>query len=75
MRAALACVFATDPDPDLLILDEPTNHLDLASVEELERALINYDGALLVVSHDSGFIERIGVGASVALQRPPDTGT
>lgn len=41
--------------PDLLILDEPTNHLDLPSIEELERALIDYKGAILYVSHDSYF--------------------
>lgn len=67
LRAALACIFASDPAPEILILDEPTNHLDLASIEELERALVAFDGALLVVSHDTGFLERIGVGTHVAL--------
>lgn len=71
LRAALACIFSSDPPPELLILDEPTNHLDLVSIEELERALTAYDGALLVVSHDSGFLERIGVGTHVVLPRHP----
>lgn len=45
--------------PDLLILDEPTNHLDLPSIEELERALLSYSGAILYVSHDSYFNEKM----------------
>lgn len=45
--------------PDLLILDEPTNHLDLPSIEELERALIGFKGAILYVSHDSYFNAKI----------------
>lgn len=47
-------------DPQLLILDEPTNHLDLPSIEELEGALDRYSGAVLYVSHDSYFQQRIG---------------
>ena len=47
-------------DPQLLILDEPTNHLDLPSIEELETSLAKYSGAILYVSHDNYFREKLG---------------
>jgi ATPase subunit of ABC transporter with duplicated ATPase domains len=47
-------------NPNLLILDEPTNHLDLPSIEELEKALEAYTGAILYISHDSYFIKNLG---------------
>lgn len=45
--------------PDLIILDEPTNHLDMASVGWLETYLLNYRGAVIIVSHDRYFLDRI----------------
>ena len=45
--------------PDLLVLDEPTNHLDMEAVEWLEGALRTWDGAILVVSHDRYFLDRV----------------
>lgn len=47
-------------EPQLLILDEPTNHLDLPSIEELETALAKYSGAILYVSHDNYFRDKLG---------------
>ena len=44
-------------DPQILVLDEPTSHLDLPSIEELERALKKYSGAIVFVSHDNYFRE------------------
>ena len=45
--------------PDILLLDEPTNHLDLNSISWLETYLINYDGAVFIVSHDRFFLNRV----------------
>ena len=47
-------------EPQLLILDEPTSHLDLPSIEELENALMNFAGAVIYVSHDDYFRQKIG---------------
>lgn len=47
-------------NPLLLVLDEPTNHLDLPSIEELEDALAKYHGAVIYISHDSFFAEKVG---------------
>ncbi|WP_237213328.1 ABC-F family ATP-binding cassette domain-containing protein [Falsiroseomonas oryziterrae] len=56
-RAALARVLA--PRPDILLLDEPTNHLDLPAIEWLEAELAATRGALVLISHDRRFLERL----------------
>ncbi|MBN7795401.1 ATP-binding cassette domain-containing protein [Parahaliea mediterranea] len=71
LRAGLACVLGGSEPPPLLLLDEPTNHLDLESIEAVEAGLRAYDGALVVVSHDTAFLEAIGITRTLALA-PPD---
>ncbi|MFC5548224.1 ATP-binding cassette domain-containing protein [Massilia aerilata] len=61
MRGALLCAVLREPAPRLLLLDEPTNHLDLHGVEALEAMLQSWPGALLVVSHDERFLDRLGL--------------
>ena len=56
-RVALGKLLLTKPD--VLLLDEPTNHLDMNSIAWLETYLLNYDGAVLIVSHDRYFLNRV----------------
>ncbi len=55
-RLAFAVVLAQDPEPSLLLLDEPTNNLDAAGLEWLADFVHNFDGAVLLVSHDRQFV-------------------
>ena len=65
-RAALAHVLA--PEPDILLLDEPTNHLDLPAIEWLESELGSSRSALVLISHDRRFLEKLS-RATVWLDR------
>ena len=66
-RVALAQVLLTDPPPQLIVLDEPTNNLDLQTTEQLIDALGAYRGAIIVVSHDRGFLDRLRLDAEFEL--------
>jgi ATP-binding cassette subfamily F protein 3 len=57
MRVLLAKMILMHPD--VLLLDEPTNHLDLPSIEWLEKYLLHYQGAVVIVSHDRFFLDRM----------------
>ena len=56
-RVSLGKLLVTKPD--VLLLDEPTNHLDIESIRWLETFLLNYKGAVLIVSHDRYFLDRV----------------
>ncbi len=58
-KARLLFAFMSFDAPHLLLLDEPTNHLDIDAREALVHALNNYDGAIIIVSHDPNMIERV----------------
>ena len=58
-RKRVALVRALAGNPDLLLLDEPTNHLDMDAIEWLENTLLGFRGAVIVVSHDRRFLDRV----------------
>lgn len=60
-RAKLKIAELTAQEPDCLVLDEPTNHMDVDSMEFIEEQLSTFTGAMVVVSHDRYFLERMGL--------------
>ena len=70
MRLCLCCLMISNSVPDLLVLDEPTNNLDLGSLGILARAIAEYRGTLLVVTHDRYFAREVGITRTVALPPP-----
>jgi len=69
VRAAFACLLATDVTPDLLILDEPNNNLDLNGITQLTNTLKDYEGTIVVISHDKDFIEDIELSKELLLSK------
>ncbi len=69
MRAGIACILASGNVPELLILDEPSNNLDLKSLEELTSAINQYNGALLIVTHDKQFLDDLKIEKELIISR------
>jgi ATPase subunit of ABC transporter with duplicated ATPase domains len=67
LKIALLATLCSDPAPQLLLLDEPSNHLDLASITALETMLNQFQGALLVISHDQQFIDALNLTQEIHL--------
>ena len=67
MKLLLCCLSIQNISPDLIILDEPTNNLDIQNIEILTSAINDYEGTLIVVSHDSRFLEDIIINKTISL--------
>ncbi|GEO03872.1 ABC transporter ATP-binding protein [Adhaeribacter aerolatus] len=67
MRLLLCCLTISNQAPDMIILDEPTNNLDIQNTEILTAAINEYQGTLLVVSHDAYFLKQINVERTIDL--------
>ncbi len=67
LRLVLCCLSLKKHAPDMLILDEPTNNLDLHNIQLLAQSVAAYQGTLLVASHDTVFLEEIGIQQVIRL--------
>ncbi len=68
MRLILCCLSISRQAPDIIILDEPTNNLDIQNIEILTTAISDYNGTLIVISHDEYFLEQIHITRSINLR-------
>lgn len=69
MRLMLCCLTIMSQSPDLIILDEPTNNLDIQNIEILTAAINEYQGTLIVVSHDETFLEQVKITRTLSVNR------
>jgi len=67
MRLMLCCLSISNQSPDIIILDEPTNNLDIQNIEILTDAINDYQGTLLVISHDETFLEHLNIQRTIKL--------
>jgi len=68
MRLILCCLTIDNHAPDMILLDEPTNNLDLQNIEMLTTAINDYEGTLIVVSHDVYFLKQVKAERSIELK-------
>lgn len=69
MRLMLCCLNIANQSPDIIILDEPTNNLDLQNIEILTNAINEYEGTLIVISHDKTFLQEINIERTIELMK------
>jgi ATPase subunit of ABC transporter with duplicated ATPase domains len=67
MRLLLCCLTINSKSPDIIVLDEPTNNLDIQNVQILTTAINEYQGTLIVVSHDETFLEQVNTERAIEL--------
>ncbi len=67
MRLMLCCLTVSNHSADMIILDEPTNNLDIQNIEILTAAINEYQGTLIVVSHDDYFLKQVNIARVIAL--------
>lgn len=67
MRLLLCCLTISNRSPDIIILDEPTNNLDIQNIEILTAAITEYQGTLIVVSHDEMFLNQANIELTINL--------
>ncbi len=67
MRLSLCCLMVADSAPDIIIADEPTNNLDIFNQEVLTDTLDKYSGTLIVISHDSHFVNQLSLTTRISL--------
>jgi ATPase subunit of ABC transporter with duplicated ATPase domains len=67
MRLSLCSLNISNQAPDIIVLDEPTNNLDLQNIQILTSAINQYQGTLIVVSHDAHFLQEVNVGRVIDL--------
>jgi ATPase subunit of ABC transporter with duplicated ATPase domains len=67
MRLMLSCLMISNQMPDVIILDEPTNNLDLENIQILTAAIKEYQGSLIVISHDELFLKEIAVTKEIEI--------
>ncbi|WP_028298237.1 ribosomal protection-like ABC-F family protein [Olivibacter sitiensis] len=70
MRLMLCCLTINKQSPDMIILDEPTNNLDIQNIEILTAAINEYQGTLIVVSHDEHFLKQITIERTISMAFP-----
>lgn len=69
LRVALACGLLADERPELIILDEPTNNLDLVNINFIEKLILNFKGAIIIISHDETFLNNCGIESVFLIEK------